>query len=890
MSLSPGQKLGPYEIIELAGAGGMGDVFKAKDTRLDRTVAIKVLSSEIASNPDLKERFEREAKAISSLNHPNICILYDVGSESGTDYLVMEYLEGDTLSERLKQGPLGVDELIRIAIQIAEALDKAHRQGLVHRDLKPGNVMLTKDGAKLLDFGLAKLQAGGGVIDGDSGITQTTPLTGAGTILGTVPYMAPEQLEGREADARSDIFAFGALLYEMATGKRAFEGSSQASLIASILKEEPRSVSELQPMSPPMLERIIKQCLAKDPDNRWQTAGDLKRSLLWISEGDSQIGIPIPVSAKRKLREHLLWGAGIFLLGATVLFATLYWQKISEPVRVVRSTILAPDAHEFLDVVGGHFAISPDGTKLAVSVVDTIGAFESASLWVRDLNSMEAIPIPNTEPGAFPFWSPDSRYIGYSTETKLMKVLATGGPPIPLCDVLGGGRGASWGANDIILFTPSERGDVIHSVPAAGGQSKPVTVLDSAFSDHGHRWAHFLPDGNHFLFLAITESSAGGEQDAICLGALDSPEVIRLANAKSSMAYANGQLLFVHDGVLIAQPFDVDALELTGEAIPIAENVSYFKDWSRGMFSVSTNGHLVYRPGRVTTSSQLIIVDSTGRQVDSIGEPVEQYSARVSPDGRKVAVDILDASSSNTDIWIHDLDRKTRTRFTFEAANDLGPIWSPDGNYIAYQSTHNDGYGLFVKSVSGVDLARLVYSSEYRIWPESWSADGKYLGISPGIVIGFDIWVVPLDTSLEPFAYLSSLFGECEPAISPNGRWMAYASKESGKEEVYVSPFPNPTGKWQVSINEGDRPRWSNDGQRLYYLDNAGNIMVAQVEGAGSSFSVGKVTQMFRIRGFKPGSVYDLFPDNKRFLVNSIVGSRLNSRLTLVQNWVEEID
>lgn len=889
MPLDPGKKLGPYEIIEQAGAGGMGEVYKAKDTRLDRTVAIKVLPTQLTANADIKLRFEREAKAISSLNHPNICILHDLGNENGIEYLVMEYLEGDTLYERLKQGPMEVDELVQIAIQIAGALEEAHRQGLVHRDLKPANVMLTKDGAKLLDFGLAKVSMTGGVVDGVSGVTMTTPLTGTGTILGTIQYMSPEQLEGKEADARSDIFAFGALLYEMATGKRAFEGSSQASLIASILKKQPRPLSQMLPMSPPMLEHVITQCLAKDPDQRWQTSGDLKRTLQWISEGDSQIGIPIPVSAKRKLRERVSWGFGFLFFAATVLLASLYWQILNEPIHVVRSTILSPDAHEFYSFVGGHFAISPDGTKLAFSVTDTMGAGEDAKLWIRDLSTMEARPIPNTEPGFFPFWSPDSKYIGFSTGSELKKVLATGGPPTSLVDVSGGGRGASWGVNNLILFTPGHA-DVIHSIPASGGQSKPVTVLDSTFLDYTHRWAHFLPDGIHFLFFAKTESSLGGEQDAICLGSIDSPEVTRLFNARSTVAYTNGQILFVRDRVLMAQPFDERDLELKGEAIPIVENISYFKFLSRGMFSVSTEGHLVYSSENVTSGSQLIIVDTLGQQVDSIGEPVQQYGAMISPNGRKLALSIHDVSSSNTDIWIHDLDKGIRTRFTFGSGPDFAPIWSPDGDQIAYQSSQNNVSGIFVKSISGVDSAQLIYSTENIIWTRDWSDDGKYLILSSDVEYGSDIWVVPLDTSLEPFAYLSSSFVEWEPTISPNGKWMAYASTESGKEEVYVSPFPKPTGKWQVSIDEGDRPRWSNDGKRLYYLNNAGYIMMAEVEGAGSTFRVGNVKKLFEIRGSRPGTVYDVFPDENRFLINSIVGSRSNFKLVLVQNWAEEID
>jgi len=880
MPLQPGQKLGSYEIETKIGAGGMGEVYRALDPRLDRTVAIKVLPERTAGSADLKERFAREAKAISSLNHPNICILYDVGEEDGQDFLVMEYLEGETLAERLIKGPLPTGEMMRLAVQIADALDNAHRQGLIHRDLKPGNVMITRDGAKLLDFGLAKLTVSDAEPDSLSGLTLTTPLTMDGSIIGTMQYMAPEQLEGKEADARSDIFAFGALLYEMATGKRPFDGTSQASLIASVLKEEPPAVTTIQPMIPPMLEQAISQCLQKDPDQRWQTAGDLKRALLWVSEGGSQVGIPAPVTRRRKTRELVMGVAvGVLALASAGLgYST--WQSTRVEDRVIQTNVMLDEMAVLGNLGGGSVEISPDGLKMVFVARDSLNAPEK--LWVRQLDALTALPLPGTEGAYFPFWSPDSRHIAFYADGKLKKILASGGPTLTLCAAQQGRRG-SWNEQGDIIFTPTQS-EIIHRVSAAGGEPVAITVRDSLHDDFTHRWAEFLPNGRDFLFFSRTESGSGGENDAICVGSLDRPEVKRLIRAKSNPLFANGKILFVRDGVLMAQDFDPENWEIAQDAVPVAERVSYVPAWSRGVFSTDRNGKLLFRQGDVGTGSQIKLYDLEGNFIRDYDDQIYHYSAMVSHDGTRAAITVLDQAQANTDVWILDLQRNIRNRLTFQDGGDLSPVWSPDDSLIAYASRRSDHPGLYLKPANGAGEARLLYETEKSILLGNWSPDGRHIAITLS-VDSRDIVIVPTDSTEAPWSFMQTPSDEWEPMFSPDGRWISFTSDETDKEEVYVAPFPGPGGKWQVSLREGDRSRWSPDGKLIYYLDNADRLTEAEVDGSGQAFRVGNIRSLFEIRAFRPGTIYDVTPDGQGFLINERLSDTDLSRMVLVQNW-----
>ena len=587
MTLSAGSRLGPYEILSPLGAGGMGEVYKARDTRLERTVAVKVLPSHMSASPEVRQRFEREARTVSQLSHPHICALYDVGRENDVEYLVMEYLEGETLSDRLAKGPLPLEQTLRYGVEIADALDKAHRQGIVHRDLKPANVMITKSGVKLLDFGLAKAMAPAKPQSSLTSLPTQQGLTQEGTILGTFQYMAPEQLEGKEADARTDIFAFGCVLYEMATGRKAFSGASHASLITAIMSTEPPPISSALPMSPPALDRVVKKCLAKDPEDRWQNASDLGSELKWIGESGSQTGVATPVSPRRLTRERLAWAVAILALllaGVAVFRSGRGTTGFAIPMR---SSIILTDKSALRSI-----ALSPDGTRLAFVARDSAG---KNLLWIRPLDSLAAQPLLGTENPSFPFWSPDGRSLGFFADGKLRRIDASGGPPRTLGDAPVP-RGGSWSREGVILFSPVVDGP-LYRVSASGGLATAVTQLDRSRGESTHRWPFFLPDGRHFLYL-VASFGSGEEKErmGIYVRSLDSKEERLIVVAKSTLAYAApGFVLFRRERHLVAQPFDARSLRITGDPFLVAENIQYFPQTSGALFSVSENGLLVYQ-------------------------------------------------------------------------------------------------------------------------------------------------------------------------------------------------------------------------------------------------------------------------------------------------------
>ena len=811
-----GKTLSHYKILSKLGQGGQGEVYLAEDSRLDRKVALKILPEHLSERADLRERFEREARAVSSLNHPHICTLHDIGEQDGIHYLVMEHLEGESLADRLEKGALSLEQTLEYAIQIADALDKAHRQGVVHRDLKPGNIMLVKSGAKLLDFGLAKLKATEATEENLSELpTEQASLTAEGTILGTLQYMAPEQLEAKDTDSRTDIFAFGAAVYEMATGKKAFEGSSQASLIAAIMEKEPRPMAELQPMTPSAIDRVVKKCLAKEPDSRWQTASDLQDEMKWITEGGSQ-AVPAPLTAHSKIRDRLGWVAAALLFVITVVaLAVPYLRRPATAARPVRFAIF-PSAK---GVLSWHpsVEISPDGTQVAfIATVDG-----KQFLWVRPLDSLQARPLPGTEGASFPFWSPDGQNLAFVSGTKLYKIAISGGSPQDLCDVLGTYRsGGTWSRDGIIVFGVLT--GPLYQVAAVGGEATPVTVLNQSKQEWGHVHPDFLPDGRHFLYLA---RSSVPENNAVYLRSLDSEETRRLLPGNSIAKYgAPGYLFFGNQSVLMAQPFDSARLELSGEPFPVVDTVYYDGEEGDMDFSVSTNGVLVYRRGSQNT--RLVWVDRTGKEIRAVGPAGEYRNPAVSPDETRIAITRNDPQTGNRDLWLYDLARDTPSRFTFHSANESDPVWPPDGQYVVFSSNRENTYGLYQKLASGVGQEEALVKSDVVRFPRDWSVDGHFIVYeTEDAKTEVDLWALPLLGDQEPFPFLQTEFPEREGSLSPNGSWMVYDSTESGRREVYVQSFPTPGSKWQVSTQGGSTPKWRKDGRELFYLANDNRLM-----------------------------------------------------------------
>jgi Tol biopolymer transport system component len=888
--------LGPYEIAAPLGAGGMGEVYRARDTRLERTVAIKILPAQLSSDPVRKQRFEREAKTISSLNHPHICVLHDVGSQDGVDYLVMECVEGETLAKRLEKGPLPLEQVLKYGAQIADALDKAHRSGVVHRDLKPGNIMLTAAGAKLLDFGLAKAAvplASGMTLT--AAVTRTTPVTQQGTIVGTFQYMSPEQVEGKEVDARSDIFSFGAVLYEMLTGRRAFPGKSQLSVASAVLEKDPDPISTLQPLTPPALERAVKRCLEKEPDDRWQTARDLVLELKWIAEGGSQAGTSRVVP--HRMEFWFAWALAGFAGVLALTFGIGYLRRAPAPQRVVRSFILPPQKTTFTSVgiEGGAVAVSPDGRRLAFAATNESG---NHLLWVRPLDSVAAEPLAGTEGGAWPFWSPDSRYLGFFAAGKLKKIEASGGPAETLCDAPAA-RGGTWGADGTILFTPSVE-NPLYRVSEAGGTPVPATKLDDWRHERSHRWPYFLPDGQSFVFFAR------GDQTGVYAGSLHSQEKKFLLATDSNAAYAPpGYLLFWRDGSLMAQPFDARRVELAGRAVPIADHVVFSAGQSLSVFSVSQNGVLALQTGEVS-GSQLTWFDRTGKQLGVIsGDRSLVVGPRLSPDGRKLAVTILDSMYARSDVWIYDLSRGVRTRFTFETTRARDPVWSPDGSQLAFSADRQGHLNIYAKSSSGAGSDVTLLEEASIKYPTSWSPDGRFLAYTrqhatnytaaPHLtnveaVSKFQIWILPQFGDRKPFPFLPSSYTELSPEFSPDGRWIAYLSDESGNFQIYVAAFPGAETKLQVSSSGGISAAWRADGKELFYLDLSGRMMAVEVKAIGGKLELGTPRSLFQTYASSPGArPFDVSHNADRFVITT-TGDVNPSPFTLVVNLDAELN
>ena len=871
----------------------MGEVYRARDTRLDRTVAIKILPEHLSSNPEARQRFEREARAISSLNHPNICTLYDVGHQDGIDYLVMEYLEGETLADRLVKGPLPPEQVVKCGIEICEGLEKAHRGGLTHRDLKPGNVMLTKAGAKLMDFGLAKPSSQSGAPA--SGLTLTSPvasrpLTQEGMVVGTFQYMSPEQIEGKEADARSDIFALGAVLYEMATGKRAFEGKSTTSVIAAILERNPPPISALRPMFPRALDNVVKTCLEKDPEERFHSVHDLKVQLKWIAEGDGAVASS--AVKHNPWRERAAWMLALAFLCAVAFFAVGRYRgpAATDPVRF---SVNPPEKAVFsgppnLTVPVPQFALSPDGRTM-VFVANASGA--DPVIWLRSVDQVTARPLPGTGHAQLPFWSPDSRWVGFFAEGKLKKISVAGGPVQVLADVADP-FGGSWGTDGSIIF--ARLIGAIFRVSSGGGIVTAVTKVDTIIK--AHRWPQFLPDGRHFLFHV---QSGNPEQRGIYVGSLDGGTQKFIVRTESSAVYASpGYLLYVEGGTLLGQAFDAAHLELRGEPFTIAENVGRSTGFNIGV-SVSGTGMLAYAAA-ILQRGRLTWFDRAGNSLNSVGVEGDYSDFRLSPNGQTLAVSLVDPKAWNPDIWLIDLMRGGPSRFTVGSAVSAAPVWSPDGARIVFRTNRNGQTELYAKSAGGGGNEEVVLAYETQhaagidtpnLVCSDWSPDGRYVIASvPQQTTGDDLWLIPLSGDKKPFKFLGPPADQIHGNFSPDGRFVAYTSNESGRFQVYVQTFPLSDRKWQVSTDGGYEPRWRGDGHEIYYLSEDRKLMAVAV-GAGPSFAVPKVLFQTRVpEGVTPRRThYVPSRDGQRFLVNTQSLDASPSPITVVLNWQAEL-
>jgi eukaryotic-like serine/threonine-protein kinase len=896
MAILPGRRLGPYEILSAIGAGGMGEVYKARDSKLGREVALKVLPAAFAADAERMARFDREARLLAALNHPGIAAIYSFEEVPGRHLLVMELAEGESLDKRIASGPLPLEECLSYARQIAEALEAAHEKGIVHRDLKPANVVVSSEGkVKLLDFGLAKAfeNDAGSSPEISASPTLTARATAAGVILGTAAYMSPEQARGKAVDKRADVWAFGVVLFEMLTGKRLFQGETVSDTLAAVLRD-PVDFGTLPPATPPSVKVLLERCLERDPKQRLQAIGESRIALERTIAGASGVRAagPLEVAPAPRASRIPLYFPWVVAAACTAAAGTLALRARAPEERVYRATINPPEGAAFVvdTTQPGPPVLSPDGRRLAFTAR---GADAKVMLYIRSLDSVEAQPLAGTENAQYPFWSPDSRFIAFGADQKLKRIEASGGPPSVLCPVTDFPKGGAWSSAGMIVFAPAAGGP-LHVVSEHGGESKPITKLDEKRGDNSHRLPYFLPDGRHFLYLARLANALPAEGHQILVGSLDGGESKAILRSPAAAEYASGRLLFLRDRALMAQRFDPERLALDGEAHSVVENVSVITGAAKATFSASQTGVLIAQVGAAATlGARLDWTDRAGKTLGTLVDTDAYDEVRMSPDGRNVAVSAIDPKAGTHDLWICDVARNLKTRFTFDPGEELTPRWSPDGRSLAYVAGRGKQQVFFRKSIEGSGAEEPLYASDTFKFVSGFSPDGKLLAYSElGAETQFDIWILPLTGDRKPYPFLKTRFNETNAVFSPDGRWLAYNSNESGRFEVYVTPFPGPGRKWQVSVQGGAFPAWRQGGKEILYQELQSNkILSVPVAFRGDTPDFGKAMELFVATPPLAGVAarFDATADGKKFVMIRPNQTRESVSLTLIVNWTAEL-
>ena len=883
MTLNAGAKLGPYEILSPLGAGGMGEVYRARDTRLGRDVALKILPESFAAEPDRLRRFEQEARAVAALNHPNILAIHDIGQHAegqnnGSPFLVSELLEGESLRAALDRGALPQRKTIEYGVQIAHGLAAAHEKGIVHRDLKPENIFVTKDGRiKILDFGLAKLAQKAGAESDE--VTLTSSRTAAGVVMGTASYMAPEQVRGEGADPRTDIFAFGAVLYEMLSGVRAFRRDTAAETMTAVLKDDPPELSDSSRLVSPALERIVRRCLEKNPDQRFQSARDLSFALSALSGTEASAVARVVAVPRRK--PLLLW---LSVAAALVAVAGVTWFVARRPVATTRMqfAMAVPDEMSI-----SHMALSRDGAMLVFVSPEENSALPM--LYVQRVGSPSVTLLPGTQGASFPFWSPDGAYVGFFANGKLQKIAVAGGTPQVLASVLAA-RGGSWGSRNVIIYTP-DASSGLWRVNADGSGVAPVTVdfLVNNKEQQTHRWPIFLPDGNHFLYWAGNFGNSKEDRSSgIHVSSLDDKEKRLVQLCHSSFGYDSRNLFYADDQrQLVSVAFDPSGAKVSGNTVAVASMVGFQPSTYWAALAVGGNGTVIYNTGVGAALSALTWMDRSGKELGRIGDAGVMANPTLSPDGSRVAVDIADLKANNVDIWLESTNGADNARFTFDPAEEVAGVWSRDGNTIAYRSIPTMGATILTKRANGLEREKQLIPSDQidDFIPNSWSIDGQQILYTEQAPSHSYLALLPAAGGT-PVPFLSNRSNDTNGQISPDGKWVAYASDESGTWEIYVTSFPGAAGKWQVSRGGGTEPRWRGDGKEIFYIAPSGMLMAVPVN-SESVFATGTPAPLFQIHGRAPISstdvfTYDVAKDGNRFLVNRYVKPEHVAPLTIL--------